>query len=112
MLPCKGIYGFVKVTISKAIRLAMRIHRVSSTIASSPCEYFLWEYLKTNVSIHRIFIDNVFIEKYRTLAELSAAIIRAVCVIPASILQRCNLSIRLEECRNKNGYHLEDILRK
>lgn len=44
--------------------------------------------------------------------ELSTVIIREIQAIPANILQKYvdNLIIRLEECRDKNGPYLEDVI--
>ncbi|PSN50871.1 hypothetical protein C0J52_12752 [Blattella germanica] len=68
----------------------------------SVCDYFLWGYLKSRV----------YIEKLRTLEVLAESITREVREISLSMLDRCmdNLSTRLQQCLDKNGHHLGDVI--
>ena len=68
----------------------------------SVCDYFLSGYLKSRV----------YIEKPRTLEALAEAITREVREISLAMFERCmdNLSTRLQQCLDKNGRHLDDVI--
>lgn len=68
----------------------------------SPCDYFLWGYLKARV----------YINKPRTLEALSETITQEIRAVPRAMLQRSmdNFSQRLQECMDKNGQHLTDVI--
>jgi len=64
----------------------------------SPCDYFLRGYLKARV----------YINKLRTLEELSENITREI----QRMFERSmdNFATRLQECLDKNGCHLTDVI--
>uniref|UniRef100_A0A1B6CGM5 Uncharacterized protein n=2 Tax=Clastoptera arizonana TaxID=38151 RepID=A0A1B6CGM5_9HEMI len=68
----------------------------------SPCDYFLWGYLK----------ERVYASKPRTLEALSEMITLETRAVPREMLRRSmdNFSQRLEECMEKNGRHLTDVI--
>ena len=70
----------------------------------TPCDYFLWGYLKAEVFKHRP----------RTLQVLKDAIRLEVARIPHDMLDRVmrNIRIHLHQCIDNNGHHLQDILFK
>jgi len=70
----------------------------------TPCDYFLWGYLKAEVFKHRP----------RTLQALKDAIRLEVGRIPHDMLDRVmrNIRIRLKQFIDNNGHHLQDILFK
>lgn len=70
----------------------------------SPCDYFLWGYLKSRVFTHRP----------RTLEELRAAIRQEIAAIPQDMIRRVMARFRenLQQCINNNGRHLRDIIFK
>lgn len=70
----------------------------------SPCDYFLWGYLKSRVFTHRP----------RTLEELRAAIRQEIAAIPQDMIRRVMTRFRenLQQCINNNGRHLRDIIFK
>jgi len=70
----------------------------------TPCDYFLWGYLKAEVFKHRP----------RTLQALKDAIRLEVARITHDMLHRVmrNIRIRLQQCINNSGHHLQDILFK
>jgi hypothetical protein len=68
----------------------------------SPCDYFLWGYLKAQV----------YIDKPRTLEALSETITREIQRVSRAMLERSidNFATRLQECLDKNGRHLPDVI--
>jgi len=68
----------------------------------TPCNYFLWGYLKAEVFKHCP----------RTLQTLKYAICLEVAHIPHDMLDRVmrNIRICLQQCIDKNGHHLQYIL--
>jgi hypothetical protein len=70
----------------------------------SPCDYFLWGYLKAEVFKHRP----------RTIEELKDAIRSEITAIPEALTRRAlqNFRVRLQECITREGKHLDDILFK
>jgi hypothetical protein len=70
----------------------------------TPCDYFLWGYLKSEVFKHRP----------RTLQDLKDAIRLEVARIPQQMLRRViqNFRSRLEQCVDNEGHHLNDVLFK
>jgi len=70
----------------------------------TPCDYFLWGYLKAKVFKHRL----------RTLQALKDAIRLEVGRIPHDTLDRVmrNIRICLKQFIDNNGHHLQDILFK
>jgi len=70
----------------------------------TPCDYFLWGYLKTEV----------FETKPRTMADLKQRIQDEVAAIPVEMLREVmnGFRSRLEECVRRNGSHLEGVIFK
>ncbi|CAH2108547.1 unnamed protein product [Euphydryas editha] len=70
----------------------------------TPADFFLWGYLK-----HRVYAH-----KPKTLFELKAKIRNEMSAISVSLCRRVfeNFRARLEECRSRNGDHLNDIIFK
>ena len=70
----------------------------------SPCDFFLWGYLKAEVYKHRP----------RNLQELKHAIRQEVAAIPREVTRRTmgNFRERLRECLNNGGHHLSNIIFK
>jgi len=70
----------------------------------TPCDYFLWGYLKAEVFKHRP----------RTLQTLKDAIRLEVARIPHDMLDRVtqNIRIHLQQFIDNNSHHLQDILFK
>lgn len=70
----------------------------------TPCDYFLWGYLKSLV----------YNERPRTLDELKNNIRHAVVNIPVDMLERVqnNFQNRLRQCIENNGRYLPDIIFK
>ncbi|CAH2101362.1 unnamed protein product [Euphydryas editha] len=70
----------------------------------TPADFFLWGYLK-----HRVYAH-----KPKTLFELKAKIRNEMSEISVSLCRRVfeNFRARLEECRSRNGDHLNDIIFK
>ena len=70
----------------------------------TPCDYFVWGYLKTKV----------FETKPRTIADLKQRIQDEVAAIPVEMLREVMNSFRsrLEECVRRNGSHLEGVIFK
>jgi len=70
----------------------------------TPCDYFLWGYLKTKV----------FETKPRTIADLKQRIQDEVAAIPVEMLREImnSFTSRLEECLRRNGSHLEGVIFK
>ena len=68
----------------------------------SPCDFFLWGYLKSKV----------YLGKPRTIDELKEAIRREILTIPISMLEDVmeNFQNRLQECINEEGSQLIDIV--
>lgn len=68
----------------------------------SPCDFFLWGYLK----------NKVYINKPRTVVELKDAIERDIRAIPRNMVERVmtNFAQRVDECAKKEGQHLKDII--
>ncbi|KAF6202497.1 hypothetical protein GE061_002893 [Apolygus lucorum] len=64
----------------------------------TPCNYFLWGYLKSKV----------YVDKPRTLQDLKDAITREIAAIPMEMLDNVmsNFAERLEQCINQQGRHL------
>jgi len=67
----------------------------------TPCDYFIWGYLKTKV----------FETRPRTIADLKQRIQDEVAAIPVEMLREVMNSFRsrLEECVRRNGSHLEGV---
>ena len=67
----------------------------------TPCDYFLWGYLKTKV----------FETRPRTIADLKQRTQDEVAAIPVEMLRQVMNSFRsrLEECLRRNGSHLEGV---
>jgi len=70
----------------------------------TPCDYFLWGYLKTKV----------FETKPRTIADLKQRIQDEVAAIPVEMLREImnSFTSRIEECLRRNGSHLEGVIFK
>lgn len=70
----------------------------------TPCDFFLWGYIKAEVFKHRP----------RNLQDLKRAICEEVQRIPQAMLERVHASfrIRLQNCIDNHGHHLPDILFK
>jgi len=70
----------------------------------TPCDYFLWGYLKTKV----------FETKPRTIADLKQRIQDEMAAIPVEMLREImnSFTSRLEECVLRNGSHLEGVIFK
>jgi len=70
----------------------------------TPCNYFLWGYLKTKV----------FETKPRTIADLKQRIQDEGAAIPLEMLREVMNSFRsrLEECLHRNKSHLEGVIFK
>jgi len=70
----------------------------------TPCDYFLWGYLKTKV----------FETKPRNIADLKQRIQHEVAAIPVEMLREAMNSFRsrLEECVRRTGSHLEGVIFK
>lgn len=68
------------------------------------CDYFLWGYLKSRVYAHRP----------QDIAQLKQTIREEIERIPVEMLRNVmnNLRLRLEECFERNGRHLENIIFK
>ena len=70
----------------------------------TPCDFFLWGYLKAEVYKHRP----------RDLAALKTAIRQEIQLIRIDVLQRVmdNYRLRLQTCIDNGGRHLTDVLFK
>ena len=70
----------------------------------SPCDFFLWGYLKEKVFRHRP----------RTLEDLKERIREEINAIPLEMTRRVmeNFRERLHQCIANNGHHLSDIIFK
>lgn len=70
----------------------------------SPCDYFLWGYLK-----HKVFAD-----KPRSIQELKEQIREKITNIPLEMLHGVmqNFTDRLQECVQKRGEHLPGVIFK
>ena len=70
----------------------------------SPCDYFLWGYVKSEV----------FKDRPTTIDGLKAAICKTINEIPQEMTQRAmeNFRIRLQRCIAVQGGHLEDVIFK
>lgn len=68
----------------------------------TPCDYFLWGYLK----------NKVYMEKPSTLNELKGAIKREICSIPRNMLEKvmANFAHRVDECIENEGRHLTNVV--
>jgi len=68
----------------------------------SVCDYFLWGYLKSRVSI----------SKPKTIAELKPKINEEIAAIPGQMTRRVkqNFGLRLKQCLRNGGRHLSDVL--
>ena len=68
----------------------------------NPCDFFLWGYAK----------DNIYAGNPTTLQNLKIAITRFVRQIPADMCKRVtgNFAVRLNECLNCRGAHIEHVL--
>ena len=70
----------------------------------SPCDFFLWGYLK----------DNIYRNRPKTIDELKFAISREIAKIPKDMTQRV-MSIfwsRLRQCVGNGGRHLDCVISK
>ena len=65
----------------------------------NPLDFFLWGYAK----------DNVYADNPQTLQDLKTAITRFIRAIPADMCKRVigNFAVRLNECLNRRGAHIE-----
>lgn len=70
----------------------------------SPCDFFLWGYLKEKVFKHRP----------RTLDDLKERITQEINAIPVEMTRRvmANFRERLRQCIANNGQHLQDVIFK
>jgi hypothetical protein len=70
----------------------------------APCDFFLWDYLKSKVYTHRP----------ENLQALKVAIRREIAANPPAITERVMRAFRnrLEECITNDGHHLGDIIFK
>lgn len=70
----------------------------------TPCDFFLWGYLKS-----KVYCNNP-----RTISALQENIRREINAIPQALCSRviANMRVRLQECVTRNGRHLEDIIFK
>jgi hypothetical protein len=70
----------------------------------SPCDYFLWGYLKAKV----------YTTRSRTIDDLKIAIRKQISAIPENMARRAlgNLLESLEECVRNDGQHFSDVLFK
>ena len=70
----------------------------------APCDFFLWGYLKSQVYNNRP----------RTLEDLQNNIRTQIVNIPRDMLERVerNFRIRLNQCIDNEGRHLQDVLFK
>jgi hypothetical protein len=70
----------------------------------SPCDFFLWGYLKAEV----------FKRRLQTTDELKDAIRLDIAAIPEVMTRRAlqNFRVRLQECIAREGRHLDDIIIK
>ena len=70
----------------------------------TPCDYFLWGYLKSLV----------YVDRPRTIAHLKNNIRDAIANIPIDMLQRVdtNFKNRLNQCMRNGGRHLPDVIFK
>ena len=68
----------------------------------TPCDFFLWGYLKSKVHVNRP----------TTIQELKEAIRNEITAIPDDMVQRVmtNFNKRLDECIATEGRHLNDII--
>ena len=68
----------------------------------NPLDFFLWGYAK----------DNVYADNPQTLQDLKTAITRFIRAIPADMCKRVigKFAVRLNECLNRRGAHIEHIL--
>ena len=69
----------------------------------NPLDFFLWGYAK----------DNVYADKPTTLQELKTAITKFIKAMPEEISRKVveNFAIRLNECLNVGGSHVEHVLK-
>ena len=70
----------------------------------TPCDFFLWGYLKSLV----------YVDRPRTIAHLKNNIRDAIANIPIDMLQRVdtNFKNRLHQCIRNGGRHLPDVIFK
>lgn len=70
----------------------------------TPCDFFLWGYLKS-----KVYNNNP-----RTIEALQENIRYEIQCITPALCRRviANLRVRLQECNEKNGHHLDDIIFK
>jgi hypothetical protein len=70
----------------------------------TPCDFFLWGYLKAEVYKHRP----------RNLQTLNEAIRTEIRCIPQEMLERVmrNFTSRLQQCLDNDGHRLADIIFK
>lgn len=70
----------------------------------SACDFFLWGYLKSKV----------FSNGPQTLNQLKHNIRTEINAIPIEMLERVmeNLQVRLQECQQRGGHHLKDVIFK
>ena len=70
----------------------------------TPCDFFLWGYLKSKV----------YEERPRTIEELKARISLEIKRVPQRMLRAVmdNFRNRLQECINREGHHLTDVIFK
>lgn len=68
----------------------------------SPCDFYLWGYLK----------GRVYVDRPNNLNQLKENIRREIREIPRQTLERVmtNFSRRLVQCRENGGHHLSDII--
>ncbi|CAK1591148.1 unnamed protein product [Parnassius mnemosyne] len=70
----------------------------------TPCDFFLWGYLKSRV----------YLNKPTTISQLKQNIHEEIAAIPRSMCQRVfqSLRSRFQECQQRNGAHLDDVIFK
>ena len=70
----------------------------------SPCDFFLWGYLK----------ERVYKDKSRTLDDLKEAITTEISRIPRDMLERVSRSFteRLDTCIQAEGHHMLGVIKK
>jgi len=68
----------------------------------SACDFFLWGHIKSKV----------YVTRPTTLLQLKTRIQEVIALIPMEMLQRVmqNLHTRFQECIERNGHHLTDII--
>ena len=110
-----GIYQISGFNRMEPLLIPREFQRMSSVISKngdipwpprspdlSPCDFFLWGYLKSKV----------YIDKQRIIPELKEAIRLKIAAIPGTMLENVmkNFNDRLQECIDVEGRHLPRIV--